>query len=600
MKKKKIDFALLFIVITHVILLFFLFGYVKNDYHSDEVWSYGIANSSVAGAIFKNADGDYINLGEWISGDVFHEYLTVQNDERFDFSIPYTNAKNDYHPPLSFFLIHLISSFFPGVFSFWFFIPFNILAMVLCDLFMYRILKLCDMPRFVCLAGSFWVAFCSGGINMAVYLRMYTLLTAFGLMMFYFSLKVVKEKKLDTKTIIKLVLINVLGGLTCYEYFVFAFLVAFVVCIVLMSRRKIKLCIQYGLSMLCGVMVSLVLFPDAIYDMLENIGGNGFSGWETYPAFLQIRMLISMFLKDIIGITINPYTSYIKSIVPFLLIIGYIVLVLSPVYFIIRKYKNGSFVLKMFEMAKNRLRNVVERCKWCFPLMGISLFVTVGFVLIMNSSISVYRMQNQAVRYFFVIYPLIELIFLSVLCVFFNLLFNSKKCISICCICLCLVILFSNVFNGMPAFLSGLPSYGQSISDIKNGQIIVLLKSESGLERIVSLVDKSNVVLAIPYDDLEDYSEEIAKLDTDKDVYIALQGGAVTRQLMKNSWEQTDVPVDFNSQQQALGEIQNNNLENIENNINQYFKQRFEIKSIDKIGYNATLNDDFTLYKMIK
>ena len=52
MKKKNINIGLLLILISHVILLVLLFVFVRKEYHSDEVWSYGIANSSVAGALF--------------------------------------------------------------------------------------------------------------------------------------------------------------------------------------------------------------------------------------------------------------------------------------------------------------------------------------------------------------------------------------------------------------------------------------------------------------------------------------------------------------------------------------------------------------------
>lgn len=602
MKKKEFDYALLCIVFVHVIMLLFLFGFVKKEYHSDEVWSYGIANSSIAGAVFENADGDTINVGKWISGDVFHEYLTVQDNERFNFEIPYTNAKNDFHPPLSFFLIHFVSSLFPGTFSFWFFIPFNILAMVLCDIYIYRILKLYDMPRSVCLAGSFWMAFCTGGINMAVYLRMYALLTVFGLMMFYLSIKTLKNKKIDPKTILKLVIINVLGGLTCYEYFVFAFLVAFIICVILLFCKRMKDCILYGLSMLGGVLVALALFPNAIYDMLGNAGGNGFSSWETYPTMLQLKMLISMVLKDIIGLEPNPYRPFVKSAIPVLLVLGYTVLILSPFFIYVWKNKNSFLALKKYMGAiKNRVTRMWKQCKSCLPLIGVSLFVIAGFFLIMNPSISVYRMTNQAVRYFFVVYPLIELILLLILWILINVLFYSKKSISLCCISMCLVVMISAVLNGMPEFLSSSSSsYGKSISDIKNGQIIVLMKSDSGLARIVNLVDRSNSVLAIPYDDLEDYSEEIAKLDTDKEVYIALQGSVLTSTIVKDTWEQRNAPININDQNKVFGETQNDTLDSIEDDMDQYLKKRLEMKSIQKIGYNATLNDDFTLYKITK
>ena len=81
MKKKNINIGLLLILISHVILLVLLFVFVRKEYHSDEVWSYGIANSSVAGALFEDESGNSINIGKWFDGTVLQEYLTVQKEE---------------------------------------------------------------------------------------------------------------------------------------------------------------------------------------------------------------------------------------------------------------------------------------------------------------------------------------------------------------------------------------------------------------------------------------------------------------------------------------------------------------------------------------
>ena len=51
----------------------------------------------------------------WISGQQFHEYLTVNSKDCFNYFSVYFNVKDDNHPPLHFMLLHTMSSMFQGV-----------------------------------------------------------------------------------------------------------------------------------------------------------------------------------------------------------------------------------------------------------------------------------------------------------------------------------------------------------------------------------------------------------------------------------------------------------------------------------------------------
>ena len=79
------------VIVFAVIRLSVIFS-ERDGHHVDETWSYGYANSYYDPYIFTTSRwGDQLsehqfkNVGEWISGDVFRDYVTVNENQRFSF-----------------------------------------------------------------------------------------------------------------------------------------------------------------------------------------------------------------------------------------------------------------------------------------------------------------------------------------------------------------------------------------------------------------------------------------------------------------------------------------------------------------------------------
>ena len=104
------------LIILILIALFFytvLFFSKKESYDGDEIWSYGLANSYYnpflhnSGTWDNNKDNRYLqNFNTWITGDTFHNYLTVQENERFTYDSVWYNQSADVHPPFYYALLH--------------------------------------------------------------------------------------------------------------------------------------------------------------------------------------------------------------------------------------------------------------------------------------------------------------------------------------------------------------------------------------------------------------------------------------------------------------------------------------------------------------
>ena len=125
--KSKIPYLLLILIIVLQLLWTgYSFLYRKDGRHSDEIWSYGLANSYYQPFVYQRAGvhiddcqmEDIINTEQWITGETFRNYITVQPDQRFAYGSVYSNQTLDHHPPLYYALLHTVCSFFPNQFSF--------------------------------------------------------------------------------------------------------------------------------------------------------------------------------------------------------------------------------------------------------------------------------------------------------------------------------------------------------------------------------------------------------------------------------------------------------------------------------------------------
>ena len=71
--------------------------------------SYGLSNST---------DGAVLLIA-LVDRDELMKYVTVAENERFDYATVYYNQTQDVHPPLYYFFLHTVCSLFPRSFTKW-------------------------------------------------------------------------------------------------------------------------------------------------------------------------------------------------------------------------------------------------------------------------------------------------------------------------------------------------------------------------------------------------------------------------------------------------------------------------------------------------
>ena len=106
--------ALVLILVTGVC---FLFSSRKQGMFIDEIYTYGLSNSSyrpfLGGLKYDSIERRVVTRDELL------DYVTVSGDEGFDFASVYYNQVNDVHPPLYYWLFNIASTLARGSFSKW-------------------------------------------------------------------------------------------------------------------------------------------------------------------------------------------------------------------------------------------------------------------------------------------------------------------------------------------------------------------------------------------------------------------------------------------------------------------------------------------------
>ncbi len=294
-KKQNLIFRILLLCIVFISIAITIFlGFRRNIFHIDEVWSYALSNSVDGkfwfdwwynGKIETDPLPDINDFFEnWHDGSLFKEYITVQRNETFRYDIPYHYQAMDVSPPLYYMLIHTICSFFPETFSKWYGLIPNIIFLGLSIVVLYKIALKMLPNQFTALAATAFWAFSRAAFGDAVFIRMYMLGTLEVLFSFLLHAKWIENKESpDYKLLYSIFAVNVLGFLTQNYVYVITFFMAVVVCMVLLSERKWKQMIIFGLTELASVGTAILIFPAVISQMTsstyaEQAKGSFFSG----------------------------------------------------------------------------------------------------------------------------------------------------------------------------------------------------------------------------------------------------------------------------------------------------------------------------------
>jgi len=405
---KKIAAVIPFLIILLAAIRLCTLYSERKSYHIDEIFSYGYANSYYDPYIYKDSitirdkdEVNYQNIGVWITGDDFKDYITVGENERFCFKSVVYNKEYDDSPPLYEILIHLVSSFYPGQFSLTYSFGISLILYVLsCALVYLTALKI-SCEKLCAVFTLVYYVMCGLSEANFLFLRIYPLYTALVLLYVYILECYLKKRtKKGCIYLAFLFVVSMLGYFTHYYFILFAFFVSLFTCIVLLFGRKKRDLISFSLVMLSSVLVYYLIYPYGLKHVFSILSGDDFfESTFRFSYYLQLEIANRHFFKDTVGFYIDTDIYGVMT-----LVFGTL-LVLVIVFMIAFLFRDNAHVKKCIETFKKYGRrfgrSLLVFLKKTDKMFYNLLFTSIAFIYIVPASSSLVYLGFTD-KYFFV------------------------------------------------------------------------------------------------------------------------------------------------------------------------------------------------------
>lgn len=272
-KKKEILIIILILLIQTII--FVKVGINKSYIHMDEAYSLGLASYD---KVEIQDNQDFYNT--WHNKEYYEDYLTVNDDEIWQFSQVYENQKNDVHPPLYYLILRIAMGFTKNYYSKWPGIIVNIVIFMLITVFMYlilqKLLKNKEKSKEKAMVLAFVSSLTMASLTNVIYIRMYALSTLNILITTYLHMKLLDNEKVSYKLLIGIGVSALIGSLTHYYYLFYLAMLYLLFAIKYIKEKNFKNLIWYTVSICIAGILSLIIFPYSIQHMFFGYRGEGF------------------------------------------------------------------------------------------------------------------------------------------------------------------------------------------------------------------------------------------------------------------------------------------------------------------------------------
>ena len=317
--KKGYNIITIIVLIITVVFMFYWIGQ-KEGFHEDEIFSYGSSNYKwdnvfqAAGksdflnrTIEKYVIGDSIgktieNIGYYLShqdefgklaGEIHSgdkpvwktsedakDYVTIGEGDVLNYFSVYYNQSRDVHPPLFYMLVHLVSSIAYGIFSKYIIFSINLLFFVLSFVVIKKIFEMFN-KKWLGLIALLLYGLSMGAASTVIFLRMYMMITFFGIAYLYVNLKIIKNNlEITKKEKWQLFWTILLGFLTQYYFCILVFGIFVLMFIRFIQKKEYKMLKKYIIIHIVSALVGIILFPASIYHIFFSYRGVNLIGNE--------------------------------------------------------------------------------------------------------------------------------------------------------------------------------------------------------------------------------------------------------------------------------------------------------------------------------
>lgn len=497
--KNKYTIILVILIILQIANIIF-WGSKKEGYHIDEVFSYGLSNGYYDPFPYYETD-DYFMV--WHDVEFFTDYVMVSEEHRFAYDSVWYNQAEDVHPPLFYALLHTVCSFFPETFSNWYAISVNIIFSVLNIILLYKIACFVfkEKKEWALLVCAVY-GFSAGCVSNAIYLRMYVMVTFFVLLFMLLHVYVYEQEKY--KLYFPLIaLATILGTLTHYYFYVFAFFVSAFFCLYLLFGKKWKEFCGYVVSMFGGIGISIMIFPAALKhifvgyrgtEAVDNLAnGNLFGKISEYITYVNLELL-------------GGYLRYIILMV-----------VVAVIVLVIKNWANLKSIKLDGTVMKDYLHDFGKWIRTEYANISFAVAAIAYAALVASMS------TISANRYIFPVYPLIVL-YLTWLAYSLAANFMSKKETVLALVsviwALMLVSQYKNCY--VDYLYKGYGAIQEKVAEHSDSDTFYIGNNTHPIYRDMIFLAKAKRFICVPVSTLEESLQEIKPdvVSTDSLIYI--------------------------------------------------------------------------------
>lgn len=269
-KEKKQYFYVIILVLCLQVLVLIYFGVQKQNFHMDEWFSYYSSND----------DSFYLDWQDyqWNSCSIMVEKCVVNTGEGLQYQNVYEMESMDVHPPLYYYFLHTVCSFFPGTFTKWTGLGLNIFFFVVSVWLIGKIVWILSNGSWkLLLTIIIFYGFNPAIISGVMFIRMYMLLTVFILLFVYIHMTIVRKNyQVAIKDVLKIILVTFGGFLTHYYFIIFAGIFSCVFSVVLLVENKNICSSVFGFGgFILGILLAVIYYPACIRHIFFGYRGEG-------------------------------------------------------------------------------------------------------------------------------------------------------------------------------------------------------------------------------------------------------------------------------------------------------------------------------------
>lgn len=523
MKKINISYVILMIIIALQIMLMIGFGFMKSGYHVDEIFSYGLSNSHFQPFLFdidmfsddpkskfehgimadQNQDfSEHTN--KWESSEVYNDYVTVNANETFDYASVYYNQTMDVHPPLYYFILNTVCSFFVGSFSKWYGISVNLALFPIIQILLFKLCKetFIKSERVSLLACCIY-GFSACAVSTVLFIRMYALLTMLLMAIIYNIIHIMKRTHFSFRHAIGLCVLIFLIALTHYYGIIASFVACAIMCIIMLCQKKFKLCFLYGVFALGGVILSMAFFPAMIKHATR-----GYRGTDVLDKMKNVCIPVgnttgmANFVSDATGFGLKM-SAFLLVVISLIVI----ALLYNSIFKPMLKIKDFQ---ALWAFVRANLNFIAQHISEVY----IILFTFVMFYVFAAISPNMGKFSN---RYCFLLYPLAAML----LACFIAILVKNSRLKKIMAFALVSTLLINSCVKRTDIFLfkNGMDK-PEIIDRLKGANCIYFVRYPMYVHNAAYVLRECDEVYVYYQDDNEELKNIVDSADKDKPLYI--------------------------------------------------------------------------------